>query len=94
MSGLFEQLEETVRRTPRRPALVTGGGAVSYERLAGASHRIACALRADGLAANDRVALLLENSAEFVLAYLGILRAGGVVVPCNPAAPGGSTRLP
>lgn len=38
-----------------------------------------------GLQAGDRVALLLGNSIEFVVAYFGALRAGLVVVPMNPA---------
>jgi len=38
-----------------------------------------------GLRAGDRVALLLGNSIEFVVAYFGALRAGLVVVPMNPA---------
>ena len=38
-----------------------------------------------GLQSGDRLALLLGNSIEFVIAYFGALRAGLVVVPLNPA---------
>jgi malonyl-CoA/methylmalonyl-CoA synthetase len=38
-----------------------------------------------GVEPGDRVGLFAANSANWVLAYLGILRAGGCVVPMNPA---------
>ena len=37
-----------------------------------------------GICKGDRVALCLPNSPQAVIAYFGILRAGGIVVACNP----------
>jgi long-chain acyl-CoA synthetase len=37
-----------------------------------------------GIRKGDRVALCLPNSPQVVIAYFGIVRAGGIVVPCNP----------
>lgn len=43
----------------------------------------ACALQANGVKKGDRVAVLLENSPEFIFAYFGILKLGAVAVPTN-----------
>ncbi|WP_329791529.1 SDR family NAD(P)-dependent oxidoreductase [Lentzea sp. DG1S-22] len=43
-------------------------------------------LRSSGLAAGDVVAILVTNSAEFVIAYHGVLAAGGVVLVLDPRA--------
>jgi amino acid adenylation domain-containing protein len=48
------------------------------------SARFAGALQAAGVRRGDRVALVLENSVEFVAAMFGTLMAGGIVVPLNP----------
>ena len=45
-------------------------------------------LASAGIVAGDRVALLLENGVDFVLAYLAVLGLGAVAVPLNPASPG------
>ncbi|MET0147660.1 MAG: AMP-binding protein, partial [Acidimicrobiales bacterium] len=50
--------------------------------------RIGGALRALGVQPGDRVASLIENSAEAVLVWFGILWAGGVAVPVNTAYKG------
>ena len=40
-------------------------------------------LRDRGLEPGDRVGIMLPNVPEFAIAYYGVLRAGGVVVPMN-----------
>jgi len=50
------------------------------------ARRFAGGLRAAGFAAGARLALGLENSAEYVAAYYGTLLAGGIVVPLNVSA--------
>lgn len=59
---------------------------LNYSTLLQASKSVADALRAQGLQAADRVALILANSAEFVAAYYGVLMAGGIAVLLNAAA--------
>ncbi len=44
---------------------------------------LAGAVRAKGIEPGDRVGLMLPNVPPFAIAYFGILRAGGVVVPMN-----------
>src|SRR5688572_19927061 len=55
----------------------------TYAELVAGSGRVANLLRRLGLSIEDRVQLLLLDTAEFVEAYFGILRAGCVAVPTN-----------
>lgn len=68
----------------RRAALYFFGKTLSYQELNALIERFACALAAFGIAKGDRVALCLPNLPQAVIAYFGILRAGGIVVACNP----------
>jgi long-chain acyl-CoA synthetase len=82
---LAELLRTTARRLPDKPALIaaSSGVAIDYRALDAEVDRIAAGLQGLGLHAGDRVAIALPNSVGFVAAYLGILRAGGVMVPLN-----------
>ena len=51
-------------------------------------HRLANALRQLGVQPGDRVATLIENSAEAMLAWWGVVRAGAIAVPINTAYKG------
>jgi len=65
-----------------RPALSMVGGAVyTYRDFERISRGLAEALIAAGVRKGDRVALLAENSPQWVMTYFGILRAGAIVVP-------------
>lgn len=55
----------------------------SYAALDRASDGVAGALAAAGIREGDRLGLLCGNGAEFVIAYLGALKAGGTLVPIN-----------
>ena len=64
--------------------MVFYGRAITYRELRDATDRLACALSRLGLMKGDRVALVLPNSPQFIVAFYGALRAGATVVPCNP----------
>ena len=76
-------LREAARSHPGKPAVLYEGGSLSYVELDAASDRFAAGLAAHGLQPGDAVALQLPNVPQFVVAYFGILKAGGVVVPMN-----------
>jgi long-chain acyl-CoA synthetase len=57
---------------------------MSYGRLDELVNRFAASLQKLGLAKGDRVAIVLPNCPQFVIAYLAIARAGGIAVPFNP----------
>jgi long-chain acyl-CoA synthetase len=60
------------------------GATMTYGRVDDLSSRFASALISLGLKKGERVAIFLPNMPQFVLSYFGILKAGGVVVPCSP----------
>jgi acyl-CoA synthetase (AMP-forming)/AMP-acid ligase II len=75
------------RATPGAVALRDGDDAWTYRELAEMADGLAGRMQSAGAVPGDRIALLGENRAEWVLAFLGALVAGTVVVPLN-------TRLP
>ncbi|AYN38048.1 amino acid adenylation domain-containing protein [Streptomyces dangxiongensis] len=78
---------EQARRAPDATAVSDGDRAVTYRELAEWSGALSARLLADGLAPEDRVALLMERSAELVVAQLAVLGAGGAYVPVDTRAP-------
>ena len=59
------------------------GPRLSYNELWARAAEVAGGLRAGGFGSGDRAAILLPAGAEWVLAFVGTLLAGGVVVPVN-----------
>ncbi|MCD2195284.1 long-chain fatty acid--CoA ligase [Actinomycetospora endophytica] len=82
--NLAMNLGRTAAAHPLRTALRYQGNGISYAEIDDLSGRVAAILRADGLSPGDRVAIMVGNVPQFALAYYGVLRAGGVVVPMNP----------
>ncbi|MEU6059160.1 AMP-binding protein, partial [Streptomyces sp. NPDC047097] len=73
-----------VRRAPDRTALAYFDGRLSYAETDALSDGVAAHLTARGFRRGDRAALMLQNSPHFVLALLGVWKAGGVAVSVNP----------
>jgi HIP---CoA ligase len=72
-----------------REALVDGTTRLTYHQLAETVDLYARAFVAAGTAVGDRVAVWAPNCAEWMLAALGALRAGAVLVPMNTRFKGG-----
>ncbi len=81
---LPEFLREHARRTPEKTAINFYGREISYRELDASTEKLAAALIRFGLRKGDRVSLFLENCPQFALAFLAVLKAGGVVVAANP----------
>lgn len=77
-------LQDAAKRWPDRTALVFQNLSISYARLNHLSGVLAANLRRQGLKRGDRVAVMLPNTPQAVIAYWGVLRAGGTVVFTNP----------
>jgi long-chain acyl-CoA synthetase len=82
-SNLASILEDTAREHGERTALKLDDAEVTYEQLDEASARAAALLKSKGVEPGDRVGIMLPNVPYFAVAYYGVLRAGGVVVPMN-----------
>ena len=80
---LHEALLQAARVTPDKTAVVHQGKRLSYGELDNRSSTLAALLVKEGVKTGDRVVLFLENSCEYVTAFLGVLKAGGVVVPMS-----------
>jgi len=84
MSGNLARLvTDAAARLPEHPALRLEDAVLSYAELDGATAHTAGLLAAKGVRPGDRVGIMLPNVPYFPIAYYGILRAGGVVVPMN-----------
>ena len=70
-------------RAPDSPAIRLGESELSYGSLDERSAQLASLLLERGLEPGDRVGVMLPNVPEFPVAYYGVLRAGGIVVPMN-----------
>ena len=75
-------------KTPQAPALIFFGRIFTYQQLAEQAARLAGAFKGQGLAKGERLAILLPNCPQFVVAYHAALRLGAVVVPLNPLLSG------
>jgi HIP---CoA ligase len=82
-------VEEAAARHASTEALVDGDLRLTYEQLAPEVDRYARGFVAAGIESGDRVGIWGPNCAEWMLAALGVLRAGGVIVPLNTRFKGG-----
>ncbi|MEB3020582.1 non-ribosomal peptide synthetase [[Mycobacterium] crassicus] len=87
---LHEMVEAAVARTPDAVAVSYEGRDLSYAELDRRANGLAHRLRQYGIgtgAGTDVVPVLLERSEDLVIALLGVLKAGGVFLPLDPAQP-------
>ncbi|WP_308637757.1 long-chain-fatty-acid--CoA ligase [Paenibacillus silvisoli] len=82
--SVSDLLLQTAAKYPNHEALFFFGKKTTYRELLAASHRMAAGLQAAGIAKGDRVAIMLPNCPQTVIAYFGALLAGAIVVMTNP----------
>ena len=76
-------LERSARVWPDKVAVIYGGRRVTYAEFAAETVRVARALRASGVEPGDRVAYLMPNLPEMLVAHFAVPLAGGVLVAIN-----------
>ncbi|MBT8518253.1 AMP-binding protein [Polynucleobacter paneuropaeus] len=83
-TSLVDLLDESFARYPKRNAIESMGHSFSYEELNVLSEQFASYLQSLDLPMGSRVAIMLPNVTQYLIAMLGVLRAGLVVVNVNP----------
>jgi long-chain acyl-CoA synthetase len=81
---LVDVVAEVARTHPNAPALLFKGATLTYADLDRLSDRFAAGLTRLGVAHGDRVALLLPNCPQFVIAEMAAWKIGAIVAPLNP----------
>ena len=81
---LFHFLEESARKYPDRACTIFKGAVITFKEMNELTDRMAAALVDMGVKRGDRVGIFMPNTPQFVIAYYGILKAGGAVVATNP----------
>ena len=79
-----ETFNEATDKWKDRTAVVFYGRKMSYRDLREHVDRFAAAMHDLGIKKGDRVALLLLNSPQFIIAYFGALKAGAVLTAISP----------
>ncbi len=77
-------LRATVERSPEATATIFFGAQRTYASLYRDVRRFAAGLQRLGVRKGDRVAIMLPNCPQFLIAFWGALEAGAAVVPTNP----------
>lgn len=90
--GLAELLPWAAQRDADRTALITGTRSLTYGELDALSNRVASVLLDNGFRVGDVVSLFGQNSWQWIVAYHGVLKAGGVVNPVNVMLTGPELR--
>lgn len=81
---IIDVLRESTRERPDHPALLFKGTAISYRSWDLLSDAFAASLVSLGVSKGDRLALLLPNCPQFLIAQMGGFKAGAIIAPLNP----------
>jgi long-chain acyl-CoA synthetase len=90
MTNLATLLTDSAAARPEARAVALDDRALTYGALDDLSARVASMLVGAGVGPGDRVAMILPDVPHMPIAYHGILRMGGVVVPSTPCSARGS----
>lgn len=77
-------MTEAARNYPESDAIIFKGRRISYRQLNELTDAVAAGLAANGFKKGDRAVIYMPNTPQFVIAYFGILKAGGIVIATNP----------
>ncbi|MDQ5826021.1 MAG: long-chain fatty acid--CoA ligase [Chloroflexota bacterium] len=81
---LNEFFERTASEHPNSVAAIFFGRRLTYAQLDEQANRFAAGLQSLGVTRGDRVAILLPNCPQFLVALFGVLKAGATAIPLNP----------
>jgi len=90
--SVVDTFNETTEKWKDKTAVVFYGRKVSYKELRDQIDRFATALHDLGVKKGDKVALLLLNSPQFIIAYMGALKAGATLTAISPVYVGSEIK--
>ena len=82
--SILEMVDEAVKKWGNTTSVVFYGNKIKHREMHELSLRFATALHDLGIKKGDKVAMLLPNCPQFIIAYLGILRLGAVASTMSP----------
>jgi len=82
--SVVETFDEATNKWKGKTALIFYGRKISYRELRDQTDRFATALNDLGVRKGDKVALLLLNSPQFIIAYFGAIKVGATLTPISP----------
>ncbi|MCD4744650.1 MAG: AMP-binding protein [Desulfobacteraceae bacterium] len=80
----FSRFDQMSEKYPENTAVLYLGERFTYKTLRNLSERFAGGLQQSGVKKGDKVLLYIPNCIQWVVAYLGIQKAGAVLVPVSP----------
>ncbi|XVL96082.1 amino acid adenylation domain-containing protein [Bacillus subtilis] len=89
---IHAMFEKQAEKTPDAYAVIDQACSLTYRELNKAANRLARHLRMKGVVRQEPVAIMMERSAAFITGVLGILKAGGAIVPVDPHYPADRIR--
>jgi long-chain acyl-CoA synthetase len=81
--NLFTAFEGIAARMAEKPAVVAGDTVLTFRDLAARASAFAADLQANGVQHGERVAVVLPNGPEFLIAAYGIWKRGAILVPLH-----------
>jgi amino acid adenylation domain-containing protein len=84
---IHQLFEEQVERTPDAVAVVFEDLQFTYRELNTRANKLAHYLQQHGVEPEKLVGICIERSVEILVAFLGVLKAGGAYIPLDPRLP-------
>ena len=81
---LHHFLENSASLYPEKIAVIHDKERISYQQINFMADNLALCLASNGITKGDRIALLLENSVDYIISYYAALKLGAVAAPLNP----------
>jgi long-chain acyl-CoA synthetase len=90
--SVVDTFDETTEKWKDKTAVIFYGRKMNYKELRDQVDRFATALHDLGIRKGDKVALLLLNSPQFIIAYMGALKAGATLTAISPVYVGSEIK--
>ena len=82
-NNLAQMLIERAKSKPKKPFIFFNDKKITYGEANKITNKIAAAMQLKGITKGDRIAVMLENSPEFVFTLFAAAKCGAIVVPVN-----------